>query len=316
MTTTVTSGLLIVDKPQGWTSHDVVARVRRLAGTRRVGHAGTLDPMATGVLVLGIERATRLLGHLTSTDKAYEATIRLGQRTVSDDAEGAVVEDAPATGIRDEDLRRAAGQHTGEIEQTPPQFSAVKVGGERSYRRARRGETAELTPRPVTVHAFRVLQVHKVGNLLDVEVSITCSSGTYVRALARDLGEMLGPGGHLTALRRTRVGPYHLEQAHTLDQLAESVRVLPLADAVAAAFPHRAVSAAQARRVAHGGWLSATGSAAGPVGVYGPDGGLVALMTDSGEWAKPLAVFAGSTGEPSSALSGRSGSSGASGENG
>lgn len=292
---TVPSGLIVVDKPGGWTSHDVVARIRKLAGTKRVGHAGTLDPMATGVLVLGVERATRLLGHLTLATKAYDGTIRLGQRTVTDDAEGEVVADpaaARAADVSEQAVRDAAAHLVGEIAQVPPQYSAVKIRGVRSYKRARQGEHTELAARRVTVQDFDVRGTRPVGDLLDVDVSISCSSGTYVRALARDLGERLGTGGHLTMLRRTRVGPYAITDARSLDQLAESFTVLGLADAVAAAFPRRDISAEQARRVAHGGRLPVAGLGPGPVGVFDPDGVLLALMEDSGGVAKPVAVFA------------------------
>lgn len=287
-------GIVVVDKPAGWTSHDVVARVRRLAGTRRVGHAGTLDPMATGVLVVGVERATRVLGHLALTEKAYDATIRLGQRTNTDDAEGEVVEAHSAAGIDDAAVRAGAAALSGEILQVPPQVSAIKVGGVRSYRRAREGRGVELAARAVTVHAFDVDALRRrEGGLLDVDAHVVCSSGTYVRALARDLGERLGVGGHLTMLRRARVGPYRVEDARTLDQLAESFDVVPLADAVAAAFPRRDVSVEQARRVVHGGRLPAVGLGPGPVGVFGPGGELLALAEESGGVARPLAVFAG-----------------------
>src|SRR5262245_45132393 len=237
------------------TSHDVVARIRRLAGTRRVGHAGTLDPMATGVLVLGVGRATRLLGHLTLTDKAYEATIRLGVATVTDDAEGAVTSIAPAGRIADEEIARAVAELTGAIEQVPSAVSAVKVGGERAYRKVRAGEDVVLSARSVTVHSFEVQATRRLGETIDIDVSVVCSSGTYVRALARDLGGALGVGGHLTALRRTRVGPYRLADARTLDELAKDLRVIPLAEAAAAAFPVRSLTETEARGLSHGAAL-------------------------------------------------------------
>ncbi|SEG61726.1 tRNA pseudouridine synthase B [Thermomonospora echinospora] len=289
----MTSGLVIVDKPAEWTSHDVVARLRRLAGTRRVGHAGTLDPMATGVLVVGIDKATRLLGHLALTEKVYEATIRLGQSTNTDDAEGEITAAAPAGAVTDAELTTAIKALTGEILQVPPQVSAIKVNGQRAYKMARKGEEVELAARPVTVSEFMVTAVRRAGDLIDVDATITCSSGTYIRALARDLGAALGTGGHLTALRRTRVGPYGLDLARTLDQLAERCEVLPIGDAVAAAFPRRDVTAEQARTVAHGGRLPAAGLGPGPVGVFAPDGALLALVEEQGKVAKPLAVFTG-----------------------
>ena len=292
------SGLVIVDKPPRLTSHDVVARIRRLAGTRRIGHAGTLDPMATGVLVIGVDKATRLLGHLALTEKEYSATIRLGQATDTDDADGETVAETSAAGVTDSALDAAAAALTGEIRQVPPGFSAIKVGGKRAYRLAREGAVPELAARTVTVRAFDIQAVRRSGDLLDVDVTVTCSSGTYIRALARDLGTALGVGGHLTALRRTRVGPYEIGAARTLDQLATAFQTIPLADAAAAAFPRRDLTAAEARLVAHGARLPATaadraaGADAGPVAAFGPDGSLIALLTEEAGQARPLAVFA------------------------
>ncbi len=288
---TTPSGLVIVDKPAGMTSHDVVARIRRLAKTRRVGHAGTLDPMATGVLVIGVEKATRLLGHLTLADKDYLATIRLGQATGTDDAEGGVIASASAAGIPADAVRAAIVPLTGEIEQVPPGISAIKVGGQRAYRLTREGAAPELKARPVTVASFEVSEVRRDGDLLDVDVAVTCSSGTYIRALARDLGAALGVGGHLTALRRTRSGPYRIETAQTLDEMAEHFTVTPLADAAAAAFPRLDLTEEQARKVAHGARLPAAGLGAGPAAVFGPDGTLIALMREEEGQARPLAVF-------------------------
>jgi tRNA pseudouridine55 synthase len=288
-------GLVIVDKPGGLTSHDVVARIRRLAGTRRVGHAGTLDPMATGVLVVGVEKATRLLGYLTLTQKQYDATIRLGQSSSTDDAEGELTKTAPATGLTPETINKAITELTGEIQQVPPAVSAIKVDGQRAYKLTRAGAAPELKPRPVTVYEFTVTDVRPAGDgdLTDVDATVRCSSGTYVRALARDLGDKLGTGGHLTALRRTRVGGYSLDAAQTLDQLADRFEVMPLAQAAAAAFPRRDLSADEARRLAHGGRLAATGIA-GPMAAFAPDGSLVALLAEQDGQARPLAVFAGS----------------------
>ncbi|MED7926558.1 tRNA pseudouridine(55) synthase TruB [Nonomuraea sp. LP-02] len=285
------SGLIIVDKPGEWTSHDVVARMRRLAGTRRVGHAGTLDPMATGVLVVGVEKATRLLGHLTLTEKVYEATIRLGVTTNTDDAEGEVTATASAAGVSAEEIRKGVEALTGAIMQVPPQVSAIKVNGQRAYKKARAGEEVELAARPVTVRAFDVLGVHAHDDVVDVDAVVTCSSGTYIRSLARDLGAGLGVGGHLTRLRRTRVGPYDLSLARTLDELAERCVILPIGEAVAAAFPRRNVTAEEARIIGHGGRLPAAGLGEGPIGVFGPDGTLLALVEEQGRTARPLAVF-------------------------
>ena len=285
------NGLVIVDKPAGWTSHDVVGKLRRLAGTRRVGHAGTLDPMATGVLIIVVDKATRLLGHLALTEKSYDAVIRLGRSTNTDDAEGEVTATSPAAGVTEEDLRAAVADLTGPIEQIPPQVSAIKVDGRRAYKRVRDGEEVALKARTVTVYDFDIGELRYSGDLLDVTASVTCSSGTYIRALARDLGAALGVGGHLGYLRRTRVGPYDLQQARTIEQLTEELTVLPLAEAVSAAFPRLDVSEDDARKIAHGGRLGPMGLGPGPVGVFGPDGTLLALMEEHGPVAKPLAVF-------------------------
>ncbi|GHE28277.1 tRNA pseudouridine synthase B [Streptosporangium violaceochromogenes] len=286
------SGLIIVDKPAGWTSHDVVGKLRGIAGTRRVGHAGTLDPMATGVLVVGVEKATRLLGHLALTEKGYDATIRLGLSTNTDDAEGEVVASVSAAGVADEEIRKGVADLTGRITQVPPQVSAIKVNGERAYKRARAGEEVELRARPVTVSAFEITAVRRAGDVIDVDASVTCSSGTYIRALARDLGAALGVGGHLTALRRTRVGPYDLSAARTIEQLSAGCAVLPIGEAVAAVFPRRDVTAEEAGLVAHGGRLPALGLGLGPIGVFAPDGTLVALVEEQGRITRSLAVFA------------------------
>ncbi len=293
-------GLVIVDKPGGLTSHDVVARIRRLAGTRRVGHAGTLDPMATGVLVVGVEKATRLLGYLTLTQKQYDATIRLGQSTSTDDAEGELTKTAKAKDVSpallsQAEINKAVAELTGEIQQVPPAVSAIKVDGQRAYKLTRAGAAPELKPRPVTVYEFTVTDVRPAGDLLDVDATVRCSSGTYIRALARDLGDKLGTGGHLTALRRTRVGGYGLDAARTLDQLAERFEVMPLAQAAAAAFPRRDLSADEARRLAHGGRLPAGPPGTGtpsPTAAFAPDGSLVALLAEQDGQARPLAVFA------------------------
>jgi tRNA pseudouridine55 synthase len=293
-----TSGLLIVDKPAGWTSHDVVAKLRKLVGTKRVGHAGTLDPMATGVLVVGVEKATRLLGYLALTEKEYSATIRLGQTTDTDDADGEIIHHVPVRDIGEAELLHAIAGLTGQISQVPPGVSAIKVDGRRSYQLARAGAAPELAARTVIVRDFALAGIRPAGDVLDVDVHVTCSSGTYIRALARDLGAGLGVGGHLTALRRTRVGPYLASQARTLDQLATSadgaggVDVLPIAAAAAAAFPRRDLTDAEARAIGHGARLPATGTGDTPVAAFSADGSLVALLADEGGQARSLAVFA------------------------
>ncbi len=290
-------GLVVVDKPAGMTSHDVVARVRKLAGTRKVGHAGTLDPMATGVLVVGIERTTRLLGHLALGDKVYTATIRLGAATDTDDSTGTVVSTADAAAVADADVAAAIAVLTGEILQIPAKISAIKVDGERSYKRVRAGEEVDLAARPVTVSAFDLLATRREGATVDLDVRVECSTGTYIRALARDLGEALGVGGHLTSLRRTRVGPYTLAHARTLAEHDQDLVVLPLDAAAALSFPRRDLDAEGARIVVHGGWIPAERAPEGavpgetPIAAFGPDGTFLALLTERGGRARPLAVF-------------------------
>jgi tRNA pseudouridine55 synthase len=283
----VDPGLVVVDKDPGMTSHDVVSRVRRLAGTRKVGHAGTLDPMATGVLVLGVDRATRLLGHLMLTEKAYDATIRLGAVTTTDDAEGEVVSTHDVSGVTEDDVRHQLARFVGDIEQVPTAVSAIKVDGKRAYARVRDGEQVELKARPVTIHE---LVVHEVA-LPDVRISVRCSSGTYIRAIARDLGAALGVGGHLTALRRTAVGSFDLAVARTLEQLTTDFAVLPIADAARASFPAVDLGEEQAAHVRFGRALGLTLPGEGPHAVFGPDGEFLALYEQSGEQARPLAVF-------------------------
>jgi tRNA pseudouridine55 synthase len=298
----VPDGLLVVDKPAGWTSHDVVARVRRLAGTRKVGHAGTLDPMATGVLVLGIDKGTRLLTYLVGTDKEYLATVRLGVVTATDDAEGEVVTTADASAVRLDDVAAAMAPLTGPISQVPSSVSAIKVDGRRAYARVRAGEDVELAARPVTVHRFDLLDARPATGpdglgVLDLDVVVQCSSGTYVRALARDLGTALGVGGHLTALRRTRVGGYGLGVARTLGQLEAEFAAQPLADAARAAFPARDLTADEARDLSYGKGIAVVpagpaGTTTTPVAAFAPDGTLVALLADDGGRSRPVLVLA------------------------
>jgi tRNA pseudouridine55 synthase len=292
-------GLLVVDKPAGWTSHDVVGRARRLVGTRKVGHAGTLDPMATGVLVLGVERATKLLGHLALDTKSYLATIRLGLATSTDDAEGEPLgEPVDTADLAPDAVAAGIAALTGEIAQVPSSVSAIKVDGRRAYERARAGEEVRLEARPVSIGRFDVLAARVEHPYRDLDVLVDCSSGTYVRALARDLGAGLGVGGHLTALRRTRVGPFTLAHARTIEALAAEEEAhgraalsLGLDDAVATAFPRRDADADEAAALAHGRPLAAAG-AGGTVGVFGPDGHVVGLVADDRGAARPVLVLA------------------------
>jgi tRNA pseudouridine55 synthase len=298
----------VVDKPVGWTSHDVVGKARGLLGTRKVGHAGTLDPMATGVLVLGVERATKLLGHLALDTKTYTATIRLGVATTTDDAEGEPTTGADASELDEDAVRAGVAALTGDLQQVPSTVSAIKVDGRRAYDRVRAGEEVELAARPVHVARFDVEAVHRGtggGAVLDLDVLVDCSSGTYVRALARDLGAALHDtrgepvGGHLTALRRTRVGPFTLERARTIEELTAEADgsagraslSLDLDAATATAFPRLDVDGAAAADLAHGRPLPPRGEP-GTAAVFGPDGHVVGLVADDRGRARPVLVLA------------------------
>jgi tRNA pseudouridine(55) synthase len=293
----VPPGLLLVDKAPGRTSHDVVARARRVLSVRKVGHAGTLDPMATGLLILGVGAATRLLGYVGGHDKTYEATIRLGQSTVTDDREGEVLTTASAAHLDDAAIATALDAQTGALLQVPSSVSAVKVGGRRSYDRVRAGEEVELAPRSVTV---RRLDVHRIArptpDLVDVDVTVECTAGTYIRAIARDAGQALGVGGHLTALRRTTSGPFSVADAAPVEDAATAlaagggVGVLPLAQAATTVFSTRPVTAEEARALAYGQRIPASG-APGLHAAVDEAGRLVALVEDAGATARVAVGF-------------------------
>lgn len=296
-------GVILVDKPAGWTSHDVVGRVRRLARTRKVGHAGTLDPMATGVLVLGVNKGTKLLTFLVGADKDYTATIRLGQSTVTDDAEGEVTDSRGVSRLDPERIPGAVANLTGDIEQVPNTVSAIKVDGRRAYARARAGEEVALAARPVTVSRFEVLGQRAADGdgtpVLDLDVQVTVSSGTYVRALARDLGAALGVGGHLTALRRTRVGGFGEDATHTLDALAElaeggvALPLLTLAEVARRSLSVRELSEEEARALSFGARIAAAEPGRSePVAALAPDGRLIAMLDESGSRTRSHVVFA------------------------
>jgi tRNA pseudouridine55 synthase len=285
--------VLLVDKPQGVTSHDVVARARRLLGTRKVGHAGTLDPMATGLLLLGVDSATRLLTYLVGLDKEYTATIRLGVATDTDDAEGELVASADASAVTDAAIAGGIAALTGEIAQVPSTFSAIKVDGRRAYDLARSGEQVALAARPVTIHEFELLATRRGGATVDLDVRVTCSSGTYIRALARDLGAGLGVGGHLTALRRTRVGPFDVADAVRLpdprvDPDAASPVLLAPAKAAARLFPVVRLDAASTRDLAHGKRVELDAPDAELAAALTPEGRLAALIALRGGRARVL----------------------------
>lgn len=284
-------GIVIVDKPAAMTSHDVVARCRRIFATRKVGHAGTLDPMATGVLVIGVDRATKILGLLTASSKSYAASIRLGQSTSTDDADGQLVREVSAEQLTDPAIAAAIAGLRGDITQVPSAVSAVKVGGRRAYRLVREGNAVELPARPVRIDRFEVLAVRRHGRLVDLDVEVDCSSGTYIRALARDLGAALEVGGHLTALRRTRVRPFGLDRACSLDDLAQRPRLSYRLDEVCLlVFPQRELTAEQADAASHGRPLTA----AGIDGVYAARtaaGRVIALLRDDGPRTRSVTVL-------------------------
>ena len=282
----VSPGILLVDKPGGITSHDVVARTRRAFGTRKIGHAGTLDPMATGLLVLGIEGATRLLTYIVGADKTYTATIRLGQTTTTDDAEGevtAVADAAAITAVTDERIAAGVAGLTGVISQVPSAVSAIKVDGRRAYDRVRAGETVELKAREVTVSRFTVLERRESAGSIDLDVVVDCSSGTYIRALARDLGAELGVGGHLTVLRRTRIGPFDVTDSVSTDDLVGAATISP-ADAASRVLTRLDVSLDEARDLRHGKRLAgqATRVDSFPAAAVDPDGALVGIVERRG----------------------------------
>ncbi len=281
------AGLAVVDKPSGMTSHDVVSRARKVFGTRAVGHAGTLDPLATGVLVLGIGRATKLLGHLALDAKSYTAAVVLGANTVTDDAEGETLSETDASAVTEDAVRAAIAELTGTIQQVPSAVSAVKVDGKRAYARVREGEQVELAARTVTVSRFSLESFAQNGNRVECTVSVDVSSGTYVRALARDLGAALGVGGHLNALRRTVVGPFTLEHARPLEELALS---LDLDAAVAHAFPAHRVDEATARAIRYGQRTPAAGIA-GTYGVLDEHAHAIAIAKDAGPHCKTAVVL-------------------------
>ncbi|QTX05103.1 tRNA pseudouridine(55) synthase TruB [Agromyces archimandritae] len=281
----MTSGILLVDKPHGITSHDVVSRIRRAAGTRKVGHAGTLDPMATGLLLIGIDGATRLLHYLVGLDKEYLATVRLGWGTSTDDAEGEAGPRADAealSGLDEARILAAMLPLTGDIEQVPSQVSAVKIGGKRAYARVRAGETVEIAPRRVTVSAFDLGAIRPGEGYVDLDVRVECSSGTYVRALARDLGAALGTGGHLTMLRRTRIGAFGVDEAAGLEGIDVAASIMAPAEAAARALPVARVDAAAARDLGHGKRIPA------PAGT--PDGPLAAIAEPDADTAPPASA--------------------------
>ncbi len=288
----MTDGFLVVDKAGGMTSHDVVAVGRKALGTRKVGHAGTLDPMATGVLVLGFGNGTRLLQYITNGDKSYIATIVLGSSTITDDKEGEVLTSTDASKVNDADIEKILKGMIGTIAQRPSSVSAVKVGGERAYNRVRAGETFELAARNVTITQLDILAIRHLDSTIEVDIDVTCSAGTFIRAIARDLGEALKVGGHLSALRRTRVAGFTESDAVSFEDL-KNVKFTPLnlADVARTTFSVRELTLEEVKELSFGRSLSENGHTS-ITAAMSPDNRLIALLKDDGERAKPISVFA------------------------
>jgi tRNA pseudouridine55 synthase len=285
-------GIIVIDKPAGMTSHDVVARLRKALGMRKIGHAGTLDPMATGVMVLGVGRGTRLLGYLTRDDKEYRATIRLGQSTTTDDADGTIVSTSSADGITEDAVRNAIRSFEGVQQQIPSAVSALKIDGKRAYDLVRAGESPQLEPRTVVMSDIMVHDVMRMTDIIDVDLSVTCSRGTYIRALARDLGQLLHVGGHVTALRRLRSGAFH--DMVTLDDISADTPLMSLGSAAAKSFPTQALTPAEAHLVGHGVRISAESAPTGVLhALIDEQGDLIALGEPAGGQWTYRAVFVG-----------------------
>jgi tRNA pseudouridine55 synthase len=288
----MSDGFLIVDKATGMTSHDVVAVARKALGTRKVGHAGTLDPMATGVLVLGFGNGTRLLQYITDGDKSYRATIVLGTSTVTDDSEGEVISTADASQVADTEIKPVLASMIGTIAQRPSSVSAVKVGGERAYDRVRAGETFELAAREVTITQLDIQAIRHLEKTTEVDIEVTCSAGTFIRAIARDLGIALSVGGHLSALRRTRVAGFTENQAISFEDLKnQNFAPLDLADVARATFTPRELTLEEVQELSFGRPLKESGNTMINAAMS-PDNRLIALLKDQGDKAKPIAVFA------------------------
>ena len=288
----MTDGFLVVDKAPAMTSHDVVAVARKALGTRKVGHAGTLDPMATGALVLGFGNGTRLLQYITDGDKSYQATVVLGAATVTDDREGELISEADASGVSDQEIHNGLAKMVGEIQQRPSSVSAVKVGGERAYDRVRAGEVFELAARTITISSLSVLEIRRVGSRVEIDIDVTCSAGTFIRAIARDLGSDLQVGGHLSALRRTRVAGFPISQAISFEELkAQNFAPLEVADVARATFQVRELGLDEVQELSFGRPLI-TNQSDEIFAALSPDNRLIALLKNESGKAKPIAVFA------------------------
>lgn len=288
----MSDGFLIVDKDPGMTSHDVVAIARKALSTRKVGHAGTLDPMATGVLVLGFGNGTRLLQYITDGDKSYQATIVLGASTVTDDHEGEVLSRTDASSVTDQEISTILASMVGTISQRPSSVSAVKVDGERAYDRVRAGEVFELAARTITISSLEILEIRRIGEYIEVDIDVTCSAGTFIRAIARDLGNVLKVGGHLNALRRTRVAGFALDVATSVGDLkSKNFQALGLTDVARRTFPARDLTQEEVRELSFGRPLSPSVVTEIVAGIS-QENQLIALLKNEADKAKPVAVFA------------------------
>ncbi len=281
----VSHGFVVIDKPAGITSHDVVAKLRKALGTKRVGHAGTLDPMATGVLVLGINNATKFLQYVTEGKKQYLATIRLGQSTTTDDKEGEILSTSNTDSITDLQIKELLAKQVGRIMQTPSQVSAIKIGGERAYDLVRQGKVVEIPAREIEIFQLQVNEIRR-DEFIDIDVDVICSAGTYIRSIARDLGQALQVGGHLTSLRRTLVAPFYLPDCSVL----EAPEIRPLAEAISKVMPTRQIDVAEMAELKFGRTLSK--SEFSGVGVaIAPDGEVAAIIENRDYGAQPISVF-------------------------
>jgi len=288
----MSDGFLVVDKAPAMTSHDVVAVARKALGTRKVGHAGTLDPMATGVLVLGFGNGTRLLQYITDGDKSYTATVVLGASTITDDREGEVISEVDASKVTDDQIKTGLAKMVGEIQQRPSSVSAVKVDGERAYDRVRAGEVFELAARTITISSLEILEIRRLGVRVEIDIDVTCSAGTFIRAIARDLGSDLKVGGHLSVLRRTRVAGFPISQAISFDELkAQTFTPLALSDVARATFQVRELGLDEVSELSFGRPL-VSNSNDQIFAALAPDDRLIALLKNESGKAKPIAVFA------------------------
>lgn len=287
------SGFIVVDKDSGFTSHDVVAIARKSLSERRVGHAGTLDPFATGVLVLGVGNGTRLLQYITDGKKSYEGVIRLGSATTTDDLTGETVSSnlIGLSEITDDAIVSALEFQVGEIYQRPSNYSAIKIDGKRAYQLARAGVDIELKERRVSIYSLKVLQITRHESGIDIEISVDCSAGTYIRSIARDLGERLAVGGHLIALRRTAVMPFTLAEAMSIDQLRTTPQLLSIDGAIERIFPRRTLTIEEVASVSHGRSIELAAERERKSAAFTPEGTFIALLAEKGGRAQPVLVI-------------------------